>query len=508
MNTREVAFSKPNEGNLLPVIRLDADAKPGNPCPRMLWYFFWIGYLLTWSVIPYLLLRNKPPASTLAWIWAVILFPYLGALFYFIFGTDRLVRQRLRATREMDASGAREERRVSAETSALVEKLSGPERAGVDLLSHVNEYAISSAQKTRLLVDGADFYAALGQRIEEARHHVHVEFYIWRDDARGNEMIERLIAAARRGVEVRLLLDPVGCFGLRRSHFDRLVAAGGKFAWFRTAHPLRNRWTFTLRNHRKLQIVDCHLCFVGGMNMGREYAGEDPKVGPWRDIQIEITGGVTRKFQMIFADDWFFATQEKLLADIYYPRPDAEQTLLVQPMTDGPDGPDDPIEMSLVWMLNSARHRVWLTAGYFGPNEPLLTALQLSAARGIDVRMLVAGKSDHPFLVNVGRSYYEQLLRYGVKIYEYEAGIDHAKVALVDEEWFMAGSANLDVRSMRLNFELNALVRDPTTAAKLEQVLERDFAEGSQQIVEEKFLQRSRWQRFKESLVRPLAPLV
>ncbi len=475
--------------------------------PEMHWSFVWIGYLVTFATIPHILLRNKPPASTLAWIWAVILFPYGGAIFYFAFGTDRLVRQKLRATREMDASGARAERRVSADTQASVDELSAHERQGVELLSQLHEYTISSADETRLLVDGGEFFAALGQRIEEAGHHVHVEFYIWQNDARGNEMLDRLVAAAQRGVEVRLLLDPIGCFRLRRSHFARLLEAGGKFAWYRTAHPLRNQWTFTLRNHRKLQIIDCQRCFVGGMNMGREYAGEDPSLGPWRDIQIEISGSATRKFQMIFADDWFFATQEKLLAPEYYPSPERDQNLLVQPMTDGPDDPDDPIQMSLVWMLNIAQQRVWLTAGYFGPNEPLLTALQLAAARGVDVRMLVAGKSDHPTLVNVGRSYYEELLRYGVKIYEYEAGVNHAKVALLDNEWLMVGSANLDVRSLRLNFELNALVRDPATAADLERVLTRDF-ENSNRIVAEDFAQRSRWQRWKESLVRPLAPLL
>ena len=438
----------------------------------------------------------------------MILFPYVGPIFYFVFGTDRLVRQKLRATREMDASGGREERRVSSDTLAAVRHLPDSERQNVELLSKINEYAISCADETRLLVDGGEFFAALAQRIDEARHHVHIEFYIWRDDARGNAMLDRLVAAAQRGVEVRLLVDPIGSFGLRRSHFTRLTNAGGKFAWFRTAHPLRNRWTFTLRNHRKLQIIDCQRCFVGGMNMGREYAGEDPKVGPWRDLQIEIAGGATRKFQMVFADDWFFATQEKLLARKYYPPPECAQSLLVQPMTDGPDGPDDPIEMSIVAMLNGARHRVWLTAGYFGPNEPLLSALQLAASRGVDVRMLVAGQSDHPLLVSIGRSYYEKLLRYGVKIYEYEAGINHAKVALVDAEWLMVGSANLDVRSMRLNFELNALVRDPATAADLERVLSKDFEEGSRHIVPEEFARRSRWARFGESLVRPLAPLL
>ncbi len=473
----------------------------------MHWSFVWIGYLLTWATIPHILLRNKPPASTLAWIWAVLLFPYGGPIFYFVFGTDRLVRQRLRATREMDASGAREERRVSSDTRAAVAHLPEAEQRRVELLSQINDYAITSAASTQLHVDGADFFAALGQRIDEAEHHVHVEFYIWQKDARADAMLDRLVAAASRGVEVRLLLDPIGCFGRRRRHFARLLEAGGKFAWFRTAHPLRNQWTFTLRNHRKLQVIDGRCCFVGGMNMGREYAGEDPAVGPWRDIQIEIVGGGTRKFQMIFADDWFFATQEKLLAPVYYPSPHEEQTLLVQPMTDGPDGPDDPIEMSLVSMLNNARRRVWLTAGYFGPNEPLLTALQLTAHRGVDVRMLVAGKSDHPMLVNIGRSYYSELLRHGVKIFEYETGINHAKVALVDEEWLMVGSANLDVRSMRLNFELNALVRDPATAAHLERVLDEDFA-ASREIDAGEFAERSRFQRLKESLVRPLAPLI
>jgi len=174
-------------------------------------------------------------------------------------------------------------------------------------------------------------------------------------------MPDGLVAAARRGVDVQLLLDAIGCFGLRRSHFAHLTEAGGKFAWFRTAHPLRNQWTFTLRNHGELQIIDCQHCFVGGMNMGREYAGEDPAVGQWHNLQIEIRGGAVRKFQMIFADDWFFARQEKLLAPKYYPPPEMVQSLIVQPTTDGPDDPDDPIGMSLVWMFNTARQRVWLT---------------------------------------------------------------------------------------------------------------------------------------------------
>ena len=474
----------------------------------MHWSLVWIGYLLTWAAIPHILLRNKPPASTLAWVWAVILFPYIGTLFYLIFGTDRLQRQKLRASREMAAAGGREECKTNARTHALFQQLPERERSAVKLLSQLNEFALSSAEESRLLVDGADFYGALAQRIDGAHEHVHVEFYIWKDDARGREMLGHLVAAARRGVEVRVLIDQVGSFGLRRSFFAPLVEAGGKFAWFRDAHPVRNLWAFHLRNHRKLQIIDGRHGFVGGMNMGREYAGEDPAIGAWRDVQLEITGGATKKLQMIFADDWFFATEEKLLDPRYYVVPDHPPRSLVQPITDGPDGSHNPIEMSIVLMLNSARSRVWLTAGYFAPHEPLLTALQLAAARGVDLRLLISEKLNHRTLVYVGRSFYEELLRYGVKIYEYEIGINHAKVALIDEGWLMVGSANFDVRSMRLNFELNLLICDPARAAELERVLSEDFDHGSRRIVLDEFLRRPRTQRLKESLVRPLAPLL
>jgi cardiolipin synthase len=378
----------------------------------------------------------------------------------------------------------------------------------VELLSNINELAVSSVHSTRLLVGGAQFFSTLCQRIDEAREHVHVEFFIWRDDERGRELRDHLVAAAARGVEVRVLLDQIGSFGLRKSFFDPLCEAGGKFAWFRTAHPLRNRWTFNLRNHRKLQVIDGHTAFVGGMNMGREYAGEDPTVGPWRDIQIELIGGVAKRLQMAFADDWFFATEEKLLDKRYYPQPTVPQRYLVQSMPDGPDSPDDPIQMSLVYLLNSARHRIWLTAAYFVPKEPLLTALELAAARGVDVRLLISEKSDHPLLINVGRSYYEELLRFGVKIFEYEKGINHAKVLLIDEKWLMVGSANFDIRSMRLNFELNVVVRDPERAAELEALLAHDFDLDSHPIVLEEFVLRPWSQRLKESLLRPLAPLL
>jgi cardiolipin synthase A/B len=474
----------------------------------MHWSIVWIGYLLSWGLIPFILVRNKPPVSTLAWVWSVILFPYVGPVAFLVFGTDRLVRKRLRAGREMSAATARGEKQITPKTRALMDDLAPAERDTVELLSRLNDVSVTSAEDVRLLFGGADFYAELIRQVEEAKDHVHIEFFIYRKDERGQQMLDALVAAAKRGVEVRLLVDPMGSLGTPARYFRPLVAAGGKFAWFRTSQFFKLRWYINLRNHRKLQIIDARVAFVGGMNLGREYAGEDPSVGPWHDISTVIEGAAASKLQAVFADDWYFATGEKLLASKYYLHHSIGARFLVQPMPDGPDAADDPIQMSIVAMLGAVRDRAWLTAGYFVPQEPLLTALSVAAERGVDVRLLISEKTDHPYLVQIGRSYYEELLRHGVKIYEFDAAVNHSKCALFDDDWLMVGSANFDIRSMRLNFELNVLVRDRECASRLERALHGDFTAGSKQIVLEEFARRPFRQRLIESTLRPLAPLL
>jgi cardiolipin synthase len=473
----------------------------------MTWNLVWIGYLLSWALVPLILLRNKPPVSTLAWIWAVILFPYAGPVAYLVFGENRLARKRLRAGRQMSTESGRGERQVTEKTRRLLAELDPRELEGAELLSRVNEIAVTTAESIRLLAGGVEFYAELARAIGAARHHVHMEFYIFRKDARGREILDHLVAAARRGVEVRVLLDGIGCLGTPAGFFRPLVEAGGRFAWFPTGRFLRWRWHINLRNHRKLTIIDGRETFVGGMNLGREYAGEDPNVGPWRDFTLELRGAVAGKLQAVFVDDWYFSTGEKLLDQRYYPRPVSGARLLVQPAPDGPDSAEDPIQMSIVALLNVARTRAWLTCGYFVPFEPLLTALKLAAERGIDVRLLVSERTDHPYLVRIGRSYYEELLAHGVKIYEFDVAVSHAKCALIDDRWLMVGSANFDIRSMRLNFELNVIARDADAAAHLDRELAADFS-AAHRIDPAVFRQRPFRQRAMESLLRPLAPLL
>jgi cardiolipin synthase len=467
-------------------------------------------YFATWAFIPHLLLLKKRPSATLAWLWAIVFIPFVGAGFYLGFGTDRLKRRRLRR-RNLHSSrtsrqGAPEETTDDA-TAALVRKLPQRDRQFLQLVSRINHLPASSACNLRILRDAKEFYAALAERIGGAKHHIHLEFYIWNPDETGARFLCLLTEAARRGVIVRLLLDGVGSHGFSESLLGELRAAGGHFSWFQSLDPKRNRFFLNLRNHRKLQVVDGVSAFVGGMNIGREYEGLDEALGHWRDVQVEADGPVVRELQDVFADDWFFATGEKIAAKEFFPEPGAGTQEIAHVVLGGPDRRNEPISKTIVSLLNEASGRVWIATGYFVPDDIILAALELAASRGVDVRLLISEKNDHPWLVVVGRSYYGQLLAAGVRIFEYSAGINHAKIMLADDRWSMVGSANLDYRSMRLNFELSLLFHSAGRNAELAAILEHDFS-LCQEIDAAVFARRPFRRKFSEAALRPLSPML
>jgi cardiolipin synthase len=464
-------------------------------------------YLATWAAIPHLLFLKKRPAATLAWLWAILFIPFIGTFVYCLFGTDRLKRRRLKRRTRFSAWPSQQQTPASAtdnKTAILIQNLPGRERQFLQLLSRINQLPSSSAEALRILRDATEFYPALEQRIRQAKHQVHIEFYLWRSDETGRRFLGLLTDAAQRGVTVRLLLDGVGSFGLRRNQLNGFRKAGGRFARFQSLDPKRGRFMLNLRNHRKLQIIDGAVAFVGGMNIGREHEGLDPLFGHWRDVQIEAIGSVVQVLQEVFADDWFFATGEKI------PEPRAHVHHATYPMhvvVGGADRANEPLSKSIVSLLHEATTRVWIATGYFVPDDVLLAALELAASRGVDVRLLVAEKNDHRGLVIAGRSYYDELLAAGVRIFEYSAGTNHAKIAVADEHWAMVGSANLDYRSMRLNFELNLLFRSPEHNAALARILEHDFA-LSQEIDPAVFAHRPLRQKWAEAALRPLSPML
>ena len=270
---------------------------------------------------------------------------------------------------------------------------------------------------------------------------------------------------------------------------------------------MRGRYAFNLRNHRKLQIIDGRAAFVGGMNFGREYLGLDPKLGDWADTQARLEGSVVEVFQQIFAEDWFFATGRDDLLNSKREPMAGEERILAQVLRGGPDEEDHAMLRSFLALIGAAKERLWISTGYFTPGEDLQTALQVASAFGIDVRLLVSSKSQHPHLVSAGRSYYDALLRQGVRIFEYSRGIDHSKFMVIDDDWAAVGSANLDERSMRLNFELSLLVSDSATNAELARIFRSTTAEGKE-INREEFARRPLHEKLIESALRPLSPLL
>jgi len=470
--------------------------------------FLIIVYFAGWAAIPHLLLLKKRPQATLAWLWAILFIPYLGAIAYFAIGTDRLKRKRLKRRTQFSVRSIRQQpHSTDSSTGQLIQQLPSSQRDFFRLMSSIHRLPVSSAATIRIFGDGTTFYPALEERINQARHHVHLEFYILEADERGQKFMATLTAAVLRGVEVRLLIDEMGSREMDETVLHDFLAAGGRFSWFQSLDARRIRFFFNLRNHRKLQVIDGEFGFVGGMNVGCDYEGLNPRLGRWRDAQVEVTGPVTAELQTVFADDWYFATDEKITAPVYYPVYDGPTRYPVSLVMGGPDSRREPISKSFVSLLNLASRRAWIATGYFVPDDTLLNALELAAARGVEVRLLISERTDHPHLVTVGRSYYDQLLSMGVRIFEYSAGINHAKIALVDDHWGMIGSANLDYRSMRLNFELNLLFHSAEQAAKLAQILEEDFAQ-CQEIDPQVFRQRRFRTKFLEAALRPLSPLL
>ncbi|MDO8541535.1 MAG: cardiolipin synthase [Opitutaceae bacterium] len=467
-------------------------------------------YFAGWALIPHLLMLKKRPAATLAWLWAIIFIPLLGALAYLAFGTHRLKRRRLKRRNLFSARSSHQRTPASATddaTNTLVGDLPRRDRQFLQLLSRINQLPVSSTTELRILCNSDEFYPALASRIRDARHHIHIEFYVWQPDDTGRRFLQLLTDAARRGVVVRLLLDGVGSHRLSESLLAEYRTAGGHFSWFQSLDPLRNRFFLNLRNHRKLQIIDGTVAFVGGMNIGREYEGLDAASGHWRDVQVEATGSVACELQEVFADDWFFATDEKIAGADYFPTSGARARHPAHIVLGGPDRQNEPISKSIVSLLNEASDRVWIATGYFVPDDILLAALELAASRGVDVRLLISEKNDHPFLVTVGRSYYDELLAAGVRIFEYSAGIYHSKIALADARWGMVGSANLDYRSMRLNFELNLIFHSAAQNEVLARVLAHDLG-LCREIEPAVFARRPFRQKLSEAALRPLSPLL
>ncbi len=362
--------------------------------------------------------------------------------------------------------------------------------------------------KIDLYFSGEEKFAALLKSIDEAKNFIHMEYYIFKRDELGKKVIDALTKKAKEGIEVKLLIDGMGGRTLTNAFLKPFKDAGGEVGFFiPPLVPLFNV-RINYRNHRKITIIDGREAYIGGFNVGNEYLGLDEKFGFWRDTHMKIRGSAISSLQWRFFLDWRFATKNSIgRYQSYLVDEDVDSTVGIQIVSSGPDSKWPSIKDGYLKMISNAREKVYIQTPYFIPDDSMSEALRTAGLSGVDVRVMIPNKPDHLFVFWAGLSYMEELLQAGVKFYTYENGFLHSKVFIMDEFVSSVGTANLDIRSFKLNFEVNAFIYDDMITLKLTDQFNKDLL-LCKEITLEEYNKRPRIVKLKESISRLLSPIL
>ncbi len=444
--------------------------------------------------------------GALAWAIALVTLPVLTLLPYLVFGRSRFgsyVRSRRQADIAMrKALRARNWQPCAAEEEAATRAALSP---ALRALSGLAQSPPMVNNQLHLLINGEATFAAIFAAIAEAKQVVLVQFFIVHDDELGRRLQQALLERAEAGVAVYLLYDSVGSHALPATYCERLRAGGVHVRAFAARRGLLNRYQLNFRNHRKLVVVDGRVGFVGGHNVGDEYLGLQPPLAPWRDTHMQVRGPILASLQQSFAEDWYWAAGE-LSPLLPVPRERVGEAFC-QLLCSGPADDQETCSLFFVTAINAANQRLWITSPYFVPDEAVFAALRLAVLRGVDVRLLLPSRPDHRMVFAASSLYAAEAVKAGVRVFRYQPGFLHQKVVLVDDETAAVGSANLDNRSFRLNFELMLVAVDRSFAAEVEQMLLADFAESREQLLSEQRKVR-RLQQVGMRVARLLSPIL
>ncbi|MFW5829111.1 MAG: cardiolipin synthase [Planctomycetota bacterium] len=469
----------------------------------MSWLFLLVHLTVAIIATGHLALRRKRPTVQLGWVFALFFLPLLGLFAYMAFGTDRLLLGRLvrrHAARVRDAGSFAIPEAFHA-SAAHMQHMDSCVRG----LGRLNHFTPTLGNRIEALPDAETFYPVLEREIRAAKDHIWLQFYVWRSDDTGRAMIELLVDAIRRGVTVRLLVDEIGSGHTRKIVFEPFIEAGGNFSWTTTLFPRRNRWFINLRNHRKIVVVDGRIAFTGGLNIGDEYI-KGMNGNRWHDLHVSAEGPVVRQLAAVFAEDWYFATEEHL--SFASERPvQAADGCLVQVIAGGPERMPSANGLSIAGIVHAARHRLLLSTPFLAPDDSFLDALELAVARGVQVDLLVSAETDMGLMAIIGHSFFPRLIDAGVQVYEYPRDIHHDKIMLIDDDWVLVGSINLDERSFHLNYEVALLLRDPALYQRIDAIAKGHLGDARRWTAEA-FARRPLSRRLIEGMLRMLSPVM
>lgn len=448
--------------------------------------------------------HTRTAQGAVAWAISLVTFPYISLPLYWIFGRRKFHGNiKLRMSDDQKIHHFFHELQNDARQKNLrAEKLSTPWQAFTELA----EMPITRHNNAQLLINGERTFQAIFQGIENAGDYILLQFYIIRDDNLGRRIRDLLIQQASRGIRIFVLYDEIGCYALPDSYIASLRRAGVHVNPFLTTRGRFNRFQLNFRNHRKIVIVDGKEAFVGGHNIGDEYMGKNRRFGAWRDTHVWVQGPMVQCIQLRFVEDWHWATRNvPKLNWALAPVSDAAIRSLVLA-----SGPADRLETCGLFFLHaiqSAQRRIWIASPYFVPDPAIISALQLAALRGVDVRILVPRKPDHLLVYWASFSYYPEILPLGISIYRYTSGFMHQKVMLVDDAVASVGTANLDNRSFRLNFEMSLLFHSRQFGEEVEKMLLDDFSQSRRVSIQD-YEKRSIFFKLAVHFSRLMSPLL
>ena len=478
---------------------------------------FIIIFLNTTAAVITVFREPREIAATWGWLIVLVMLPVIGFIIYFFFGR-RIRKKRIFNLRAQETVGLQELVEQQQRELEYKKEQMGPAKFRFKSTHHedlasffleADDAIITDNNDVEIFVDGKEKFDRLKEDIKSAKHHIHILYYIFNQDEIGEEIMELLIEKAQEGVEVLVIYDALGSRKTRNAFWNRLHDAGGQsVAFFGYTLGFIN-WRINYRNHRKVVVIDGKVGYVGGFNIGDEYLGKGP-LGAWRDTHLRIHGDAVYSLQSRFLVDWNAAVKEDKRREFipeYFPLIESEGENTIQVVSTGPDSDVQNIKLGLIKMILMAKKSVWLQTPYFIPDESVQEALIIAAMSGVDVRIMIPCKPDHPVVYRATEYYASQLLKSGVKIYVYQKGFLHAKSMVIDGEIATVGTSNFDMRSFRLNFEVNAFVYNEQFAKQVEEEFINDLRNCT--IANEKYFEKQdRWKRFKQKFARLFAPIL
>ncbi|GAB2772862.1 cardiolipin synthase [Salinimicrobium soli] len=470
-----------------------------------------LNYLIALGIIMFIVMHNRNPTKTIAFILALVALPFIGILIYIFFG------QEYRKTKFYKREEIYSHDRIKKwEKKFLLErdKLNGTDNPIftkkskiINLLQNNQKTPVTVNNKVKILWNGNNKFKSLFEDLKKAEDHIHLEYYIFNSDEIGTQLIDILCDKSREGVSVKVSYDYLGSEmsnkGLKKMKEAGVEVCSFQPVWFKNLHRKVN-----YRNHRKIVVIDGKVGYVGGINICDFYLNKEDSDFFWRDTHSRIEGEAVKALQTQFLYTWNFLTEEEIeVKDEYYPEVEIDANVAVQIAASGPDTDYPNIMEAVLMAINTADKYIYITTPYFIPNEEILTALCTASRSGVEVKIIIPRKGDSWVARHATNSFVEQVLESGVEIFHYEKGMVHAKTMVIDDCFATVGTCNMDHRSFLLNFEINALIYDEGIAAEMLKQYLADLEECSPNSLEQ-WRHRSPFRKIKESFWRLWAPLL